>query len=250
MALRSKSLLGAACALLLGLSFLVLPVLRAEAVGETTFRNPLLANGADPWLQYYNGNYYLATTTWTSQLVMRKSPTLAGLRTAAPVHVWSDTAADRCCNFWAFEFHRLAGPNGTRWYMMYTAGVSGNLDGQKLRVLESAGDDPMGPYTFRGTPMPTTWNIDGSYLQLGGSALPAVVGVAGRRPEHLDRPDEQPVDHHRLEGAHLPAQLRVGDPGRAHQRGPGSVAAQRPYVHRLLGQLVQHAVLQARACSP
>ncbi|HZM74457.1 MAG TPA: hypothetical protein VFC19_01955 [Candidatus Limnocylindrales bacterium] len=37
-------------------------------------RNPLLANGADPWMQYYNGNYYLTTTTWTSQLVMRKAP--------------------------------------------------------------------------------------------------------------------------------------------------------------------------------
>ena len=44
-----------------------------------TFVNPLFSDGADPWMQYFNGNYYLVTTTWTSQLVMRKSPTLAGL---------------------------------------------------------------------------------------------------------------------------------------------------------------------------
>lgn len=140
----------------------------AQAVGETSFTNPLLPNGADPWLEYWNGNYYLATTTWTSQLVMRKSPTLAGLRTAPPVYVWSETAADRCCNFWAFEFHRLSGPNGTRWYLMYTAGQNGTLDFQRLRVLESAGDDPMGPYRYLGTPMPNTWNIDGTYLRVGG----------------------------------------------------------------------------------
>ena len=49
-----------------------------------TFRNPLNPyNGDDPWLTYYEGSYYLATTTWTSELTMRKSPTLAGLNTAS-----------------------------------------------------------------------------------------------------------------------------------------------------------------------
>lgn len=139
----------------------------ASAVGEDTFRNPLLPNGADPWLTFHDGSYYLATTTWTSQLVMRKSPTLAGLRTAAPVNVWSETAPDSGFNFWAPEMHRLTGPNGTRWYLMYTSGTSADLDGQKLRVLESAADDPMGPYALKSTPMPSTWNIDGSYLTVG-----------------------------------------------------------------------------------
>jgi GH43 family beta-xylosidase len=166
---RGRPLVSAACTLLLVLVGLVLPATPASAVGETTFRNPLLANGADPWLQYHQGNYYLATTTWTSQLVMRKSPTLAGLRTAAPVHVWSDTNPANCCNFWAFEFHRLSGPNGVRWYLMYTSGTADTLDNQHLTVLESDGDDPMGPYSFKGSPMPGSWNIDGSYLQLNGA---------------------------------------------------------------------------------
>lgn len=132
------------------------------------FTNPLFENGADPWLEYFDGNYYLTTTTWTSQLVMRKSPTLAGLATATPVYVWSDADPKRCCNFWAFEFHRLKGPNGYRWYLMYTAGQDGTLDHQHLNVLESAGDDPMGPYQYKAAMMPDTWNIDGSYLQHNG----------------------------------------------------------------------------------
>jgi GH43 family beta-xylosidase len=140
----------------------------AQAIGETTFRNPLVANGADPWLQFHNGNYYLATTTWTQQLVMRKSPTITGLSTAPAVNIWADTDAANCCNHWAPEFHRLTGPNGTRWYYMYTSGRNGTFDYQHLSVLESAGDDPMGPYRFMGSPLDTNWNIDGSYLQLTG----------------------------------------------------------------------------------
>lgn len=130
-----------------------------------SFTNPLFPNGADPWLEYWQGNYYLTTTTWTSELVMRKSPTLAGLATATPINVWSATDPERCCNFWAFEFHRLNGPNGYRWYMMYTAGQDGTLDHQHLNVLESAGDNPMGPYEYKGAMMPDVWNIDGNYLQ-------------------------------------------------------------------------------------
>ncbi|NVK54299.1 MAG: family 43 glycosylhydrolase [Alteromonadaceae bacterium] len=148
---------------------------RAESVAKTAdenatqasgiFTNPLFPNGADPWLEYWDGNYYLTTTTWTSQLVMRKAPTLAGLADATPVNVWSSTDPDRCCNFWAFEFHRLKGPNGYRWYMMYTAGRDGTLDYQHLNVLESVGDDPMGPYQYKGALMPGIWNIDGNYLE-------------------------------------------------------------------------------------
>ncbi|WP_111640945.1 family 43 glycosylhydrolase [Marinimicrobium alkaliphilum] len=135
----------------------------AEPV-EGGFFNPLYSNGADPWLEYFDGNYYLTTTTWGSQIVMRRSPTLAGLADARPIYIWSDTTPDRGFNFWAFEFHRLQGPDGYRWYLIYSAGVQNDLDGQKLRVLESVGDDPMGPYVYKGTPMPDTWNIDGSYL--------------------------------------------------------------------------------------
>lgn len=137
---------------------------KSAAVSDGSFTNPLFPNGADPWLEYFDGNYYLTTTTWTSELVMRKSPTLAGLATATPVNVWSATDPKRCCNFWAFEFHRLKGPNGYRWYMMYTAGQDGTLDHQHLNVLESAGDDPMGPYEYKGAMMPDVWNIDGNYL--------------------------------------------------------------------------------------
>ena len=134
-------------------------------ITSETFANPLLRNGADPWLEYFNGNYYLTTTTWTSELVMRKSPTIAGLADAPAHNIWSGTDKSRCCNFWAFEFHPLQTADGLRWYVIYTSGVAENFDGQRNHILESEGSDPMGPYQFKGTPMPDHWNIDGSYLE-------------------------------------------------------------------------------------
>lgn len=147
----------------------LLLVFSAVSARAATFTNPLISNGADPWLEYYNGNYYLTTTTWNSQIVMRKSPTIDGLKTAAATYVWSDTTASRCCNFWAPELHRINGPSGYRWYLMFSGGVSSDLGGQRNQVLESEGDDPMGPYKYKGTPISSYWNIDGSYLEYNGS---------------------------------------------------------------------------------
>lgn len=138
-----------------------------------TLNNPLNAyNGADPWLTYYEGNYYLATTTWSSVLMMRMSPTLAGLKTAPPIQIYAETDPTRCCNMWAPEFRLLDGPNGLRWYFYYSAGTADTLDNQRSHVLESAGTDPMGPYTYRGRifdPQNDVWSIDGSILELNDS---------------------------------------------------------------------------------
>lgn len=138
-----------------------------------TLRNPLNPNnGADPWLTYYDGNYYLAATTWTSILTMRKAPTLAGLKTAEPVQIYYETEPSRCCNMWAPEFHLLDGPNGFRWYFYYTAGTAGDTVNQHMHVLESAGTDPLGPYTYKGRlfdPQNDVWSIDHSVLELDGA---------------------------------------------------------------------------------
>lgn len=141
----------------------------AQAIGGDTFTNPIAPDTADPTIEFHDGNYYMVATTWDNKVVMRKAPTLAGLGTTKPVVVYSDTNAGRNGNMWAPELQRLQGPNGWRWYLMYTMGVSGNYGTQHLQVIESAADDPMGPYTYKGRPVPTDdWNIDGSYLQLNG----------------------------------------------------------------------------------
>jgi GH43 family beta-xylosidase len=135
-------------------------------LGAGTFTNPIKRNGPDPWLQYHNGYYYLATTTWNSTITMRRSRTLAGLSSAADQVIFTLSGRPNgCCNMWAPEFHLLGG----RWYLYYVAGqnVPDFNPTQRLHVLESAGTDPMGPYTFKAD-LGNTWELDPSILQHGG----------------------------------------------------------------------------------
>lgn len=146
----------------------------AQQEGEPgVLRNPLNPyGGPDPWIQYYEGYYYLATTTGRSELTMSKSETLAGLKTAVPQRIYFETDPSRCCNMWAPEFHLLDGPNGPRWYYYYSAGTSDTLDNQRTYVLESEGADPMGPYTYKARVFDAAndvWAIDGSVLKLDGN---------------------------------------------------------------------------------
>jgi GH43 family beta-xylosidase len=132
-----------------------------------TFTNPIKRNGPDPWLQYHNGYYHLATTTWNSTITMRRSTTLAGLATAADTVVFNLAGrANGCCNMWAPEFHLI----DNRWYLYYVAGqnVSDYNPTQRLHVLESAGTDPMGPYTFKAD-LGNDWQLDASILRVGSS---------------------------------------------------------------------------------
>jgi GH43 family beta-xylosidase len=167
-----QSLTGICCALVVLLLLMPGNIAGAQPnEGEPgVLRNPLNpARGPDPWLVYYEGYYYLTATTGTSELIMRKSPTLAGLKTAPAVLIYRETEPSRCCNMWAPEFHLLDGPNGLRWYYYYTAGTAGTLDNQRTYVLESEGTDPLGPYTFKGRifdPFNDGWAIDGSILEL------------------------------------------------------------------------------------
>ncbi|MGI5459104.1 family 43 glycosylhydrolase [Streptomyces sp. CA-249302] len=166
---RRGSLLLGVLAVLLALVAAPQP---AAAADGRPYTNPLKSSkGADPWLEYYDGNYYLVTTTFTGILGMRKSPTLAGLATAPNVQVWSDTTSTRNTNIWAPEIHFVDG----HWYLYYSAGQSGVAccDSQRTHVLESAGTDPLGPYTYKNTLTgsnlsPSGWLIDASVLQTGG----------------------------------------------------------------------------------
>lgn len=168
--IRRTTLVIASAAALLGGAVTAAPSSAStDQAGTTmagTFTNPIKRNGPDPWLQYYNGFYYLATTTWNSTITMRRSRTLAGLSTAADTVLYNLSGRPNgCCNMWAPEFHLLNG----RWYLYYVAGrnVADYNPTQRLHVLESAGADPMGPYTFKAD-LGSTWELDPSILQHNG----------------------------------------------------------------------------------
>lgn len=145
------------------------------------FSNPINP-GADPWMEYFEGNYYL-TTTQGDAIRMWKAPTLAGLKTATPVTVWKDADPTRSRGVWAPEFHLIT----NRWYLYYTATSSDNNDANhRLYVLESAGRDPLGPYAYKArlvNPTNDQYAIDGSVFQNGGDGRWYLVWAA--RPHHV-----------------------------------------------------------------
>lgn len=141
----------------------VIPAGPAAAAPGPSFTNPIVPapNSADPTLVHHNGFYYYVATTWNSEVVMRRSATLAGLR-SAPEQVVVRTGGN---TMWAPHLEMV----GNRWYLYYSV-EQGSLP-RRTHVAESAGSDPMGPYTVRGVVnlMPSNgWAIDASLLKLNG----------------------------------------------------------------------------------
>jgi GH43 family beta-xylosidase len=134
-------------------------------VMTATFRNPLNP-GADPFLTFYDGNYYLSTTQGDALRVW-KSPSLGGLASAEAVTVWQDADASRNQQLWAPSFHLI----DDHWYFYYCAD-DGQDANHRLYVLKSAGTDPLGPYEFAGLVAPpgaaNEWAIDAELLRHGG----------------------------------------------------------------------------------
>lgn len=138
---------------------------KAEPSGRTsdpTYRNPIREGAADPFVFTHDGSYYLTYTTVTG-VVIATADSVVDLATATPQSIWSDSDPSRCCNVWAPEIHHI----NNRWYVYYTASPEGDLSKQRLYVLESEGDDPMGPYSFKAKlATQDDFSIDGTVLTM------------------------------------------------------------------------------------
>lgn len=136
-----------------------------------TFTNPLVTSESigDPFVTWQDGFYYLTGTFDARSLRIWKSSTLAGLDSGEKRVVWkAHPTGPQSAQVWAPELYRI----GERWYLYYTAsdGVDAN---HRHYVLESAGDDALGPYVERGR-VHSEWEryaIDGSVLALPGGRL-------------------------------------------------------------------------------
>jgi GH43 family beta-xylosidase len=136
----------------------------------TTFANPLY-KGADPWVTFKDGWYYLCQADAKGRLEVWRSSTLThrGERKV----VW--TPPQRGWNraqVWAPELHFVRG----RWYIYYAASDGRNAN-HRMGVLEAATGDPQGPYVDRGQLYTgddvrrgshNRWAIDGTVLDLHG----------------------------------------------------------------------------------
>ncbi|WP_156077263.1 family 43 glycosylhydrolase [Saccharothrix sp. NRRL B-16314] len=157
-------------ALIVALSVTAVGRDHADAAPGPSFTNPVVPtpNSADPTLVQYNGQYYYVATTWTSDILMRRSSTIAGLRSAPEQRVFRASQNEGCCTMWAPHLEQI----DNRWYIYYSVEPRAGYGSRRTHVLESAANDPAGPYTYRGVLnlMPNNgWAIDGAVLKLNGA---------------------------------------------------------------------------------
>ena len=162
---------------------------------RTGFSNPVVpqtatgADSPDPWMFRHDGRYWLAYTTG-DHIEVRSSRSLGGLGDAEPQHLWppagSTEPAERCCEVWAPEIHRLTGPDGPRWYVYYAAKAADEGFVHRLYVLESEGDNPGGPYHFAGRlDVPQPFAIDATVTTVDGQPYVIYSGGPSASPTSL-----------------------------------------------------------------
>jgi GH43 family beta-xylosidase len=135
------------------------------APAATTFTNPLLSSGPDPWVAQKDGYYYVMVTTGNN-LIIRKTAKMSELSTAPSTVVWNPSVtgvAQR--DLWAPELYFFDG----KWYIYYSADPF-CCDGHRVHVLENASADPtQGTWINKGriaNPSIDLWAIDGTVLEL------------------------------------------------------------------------------------
>jgi GH43 family beta-xylosidase len=160
----------------------VLTIVAGFTASAQTFHNPLHTTGPDPFMVYFGGSYYLTYTTNPAEnsggngIEIVKARSIAELFDQKSKKIWSDNHEDRSNNMWAPELHRLKVSDGYRWYLYYTAGTAACCNEQRIHVLESESDDPIGPYSYKGQ-LTKGYAIDGHLFSVADDLYFVYCGV-------------------------------------------------------------------------
>lgn len=131
------------------------------------FHNPIVADGADPWVILKNGYYWFCYSDGDRSIYVARAESLAAIGSARPLLVWlAPPDSPYGCQTWAPELHELDG----RWYIYFTATDPQSREAQhRMYVLESLSEHPSGPYQLKARLAAATdrWAIDGTVLDLG-----------------------------------------------------------------------------------
>jgi GH43 family beta-xylosidase len=135
-----------------------------------TFTNPIIGDGADPWMTYREGYYYLTFTTG-SNVQIRRATRLTGTNGIgqAPVVAVFYPPAPYNKDVWAPELHFLSG----KAYIYYAAddGINAN---HRTFVAESSSAGPTFSFVAKGKIYDSTtdrWAIDGTILEATNGSL-------------------------------------------------------------------------------
>jgi GH43 family beta-xylosidase len=135
-----------------------------------TYTNPIISDGADPWIAYHEGYYYMTYTTG-SGVVIHRSTRLAGTNGLgrAPVVAAFYPPAPYNKDVWAPELHFLQG----KAYVYYAAD-DGNNTNHRMFVAQSDLTGPTFSFAAKGKIYDASsdrWAIDGTVLEATNGAL-------------------------------------------------------------------------------
>jgi GH43 family beta-xylosidase len=130
---------------------------------ESTFQNPLLEHGPDPWVFQKDDVYYLMHSTGNSLKIYR-TKSMSKLATAESKTVWTPPPTGmNSKEIWAPELHFVEG----KWYIYYAADDGVN-DNHRMWVLENESPDPFeGEWIDKGklNLADDRWAIDGTIFK-------------------------------------------------------------------------------------
>ncbi|QHQ61663.1 family 43 glycosylhydrolase [Anaerocolumna sedimenticola] len=108
---------------------------------KTEFNNPFIEQRADPYIyKHRDGYYFTASVPEYDRIVLRRSATLEGLRTAEEKVLWKKhDIGIMSIHVWAPEIHYI---NGV-WYIYFAAGDKEDIWAIRPYVLECKEEDPM-----------------------------------------------------------------------------------------------------------
>jgi len=136
-------------------------------VVDTSFTNPLLSSGPDPWVIQKDTMYYYTNTTG-DHLAIWPTGRMSALGNARPVTIWTPPATGAWSKeIWAPELHLFDG----KWYM-YFAADDGNNNHHRIYAVENDNADPTSlNWVFKGKvadPAADNWAIDASAFDYNG----------------------------------------------------------------------------------
>ena len=145
---------------------------------DTTFTNPLLSSGPDPWVIQQDTMYYY-THTMGDHLAIYATSRMSKLGDARATTIWTPpTTGDYSKEIWAPELHTFNG----KWYM-YFAADDGNNDNHRIYAVENDAANPItGTWTFKGKIADAAndhWAIDATVFQYNNQLYMAWSGWQG-----------------------------------------------------------------------
>ncbi len=147
-------------------------------VSTTTFTNPLLTSGPDPWVIKKDSFYYY-THTLGGSIALWRTTKMSELKDAPIITIWMPPAfGDYSHDIWAPELHFI----NSKWYI-YFAADNGDNATHRMYVLENPSSDPLaGNWIFKGKIADTAadkWAIDGSEFEMNDQLYFIWSGWAG-----------------------------------------------------------------------